>query len=232
MNLDFEARLEADGVAFEDRDAELLRAVAAEESLNAAAERLGRSYSRAQRRVVELEEAFGPLVERSRGGAGGGGSRLTDEAEGLLARFERARAEFAGVAEADEMVLDGRVVERDGELGVVETPAGRVLAVVPEGADAVEVVVRSDAVVLHDPGEAPAAAATSARNRFTGTVDTVERGASVAAVAVDVGAETPLAALVTRRSVSKLALEPGDEVVASFKSTATRAVPGEASMDT
>lgn len=224
MDVEFETRLEAGDVAFDARDVALLRAVDEHGSLNRAAAALDRSYSRAQRRVVALEGAFCPLLERRRGGEDGGGSRLTGNAEGLLARFDRVRAEFTGVAEAEETVFAGEVIERDGELGTVETAAGRVLAVVPEGATAVQVAVRSDAVVLSDPADAPPAEATSARNRFCGTVEELDRGEAVAVAAVDVGAETPLRALVTGASVSKLGLEPGRGVVASFKSTATRAV--------
>ena len=98
MDAGFEARLQADGVTFEGRDATLLRAVDSEGSLNAAATSLGRSYSRCHERLADLEDAFGPLVERTRGGSGGGGSRLNDRARALLARFERLRAEFSGVA--------------------------------------------------------------------------------------------------------------------------------------
>jgi molybdate transport system regulatory protein len=225
MDVDFEAHLEAADETLDAGDAALLRAVAEEGSLNRAADSLDRSYSRAQRRVVALEEAFGPLLDRRRGGEGGGGSSLTGNAQRLLARFDRLRAEFGGVAEAEETVFAGEVVERDGELGTVETAAGHVLAVVPEGASAVQVAVRSDAVVLGDPAAAPDPGETSARNRFEGTVEGLEGGDAVAVVTVEVGAETPLRALVTRASVSELSLDPGAPVVASFKSTATRAVP-------
>ena len=120
----FDTYLAAEGVALDDRDVALLEAVADSGSLNRAATELGRSYARVQRRVVELEAAFGPLVERTRGGAGGGGSHLTDEARDLLARFERMRAAVSSVAEVEETVLAGTVRDREGELAAVETDAG------------------------------------------------------------------------------------------------------------
>lgn len=218
----FDAALVADGVRFEARDAALLRAVDESGSLNSAADGLGRSFAHAQRRVVELEDAFGPLVERRRGGPGGGGSELTPTARDLLARFDRLRREFAGVARADQTVLDGRVTGRDGELATVETAAGPVRALVPEDATDVEVWMRSDAVTVASPADAPAPEGTSARNRFSGTVVGVDRGAAIAEVAVDVGAETPLAALLTLDSVATLGLAPGEPVVVSWKATATR----------
>lgn len=220
----FEARLRAGGVTFGDRDATLLRAVAEEGSLNAAASSLGRSYSRAHQRLGDLEAVFGPLVERTRGGSGGGGSTLTDGARALLARYDRLRSEFTGVAEVGETVVEGRVVERTGELAVVETEIGRMRALTPPEAETVQVTLRADAVTLHAPEDAPPAGGTSARNRLEGVVRAVEAGEAVATVAVEVGGVT-LTALVTVESVERLGLADGTPIVATFKATATRAVP-------
>jgi molybdate transport system regulatory protein len=222
---EFEARLAADDVVFDERDAELLRAIRDAGSLNAAAGELGRSYAHAHRRLGELEDAFGSLVERTRGGSGGGGSALTDDARALLARFARLRAEFTGLTSADENVLRGTVRKRDGELAVVETDAGPVHALAPADASAVQVTIRADAVTLHEPADAPEATATSARNRLAGEVVGVSGGETVGRVAVDVGLDEPLIAIVTLASVERLGLEPGVAVVASFKATATRATP-------
>jgi molybdate transport system regulatory protein len=224
MDAGFEARLHADGVTFENRDAALLRAIDEVGSLNAAAGTLGRSYSRAHGRLSKLEEAFGPLVERTRGGSGGGGSRLTDRARALLTRFDRLRAEFSGVAGGSETVIEGTVAGREGELGTVRTGVGVVRALVPADTDRVQVTLRADAVTLHDPADAPPSGGTSARNRLRGTAEGVDRGEAVALVTVDVGAAEPLVALVTVESLERLALAPGEPVVATFKATATRAV--------
>lgn len=224
----FDARLHAEGVAFDARDAELLRAVDEHGSLNAAASALGRSYSRAHERVSDLEEAFGPLVERRRGGSGGGGSELTDTARHLLTTLDRLQAEFAGVAETEETVLSGAVRERDGETAVVETAAGDVRAVVSADATEVAVTVRADTVTLNHPADAPDPDDTSARNRFSGTVTGIERGESLARVGIDIGAEADLVATVTTASIDRLSLRAGDDIVASFKATATRAVPRRA----
>ena len=224
MDVGFDAQLRADDVSFDARDADLLRAVDAAGSLNAAATELGRSYARAHERLTALETAFGPLVERTRGGSGGGGSELTDDARALLERFDRLRAGFESVAGVAETVVSGTVRDRDGELAVVATEAGDVQALVPPGVEAVSLTLRADAVTLHAPGESPAADATSARNRLRGTVTTVDRGTSVARVAVDVGLATPLIALITTDSADRLELAPDRAVVASFKATATRGI--------
>lgn len=221
----FEARLHAGGVAFDAEDAALLDAVDEAGSLNAAADSLGRSYSRAHKRLTALEEAFGPLVERQRGGSGGGGSALTDLARDLLAQFDRLRAEYAGVAETDVTVLPGTVTERTGELGIVETAAGELRALVLTDEDDVEVVIRADAVTLQSPESAPMASETSARNRMAGQVRDLREGERIVTVLLDVGAEQPLAALVTDRSRDLLELKQGREVVASVKATTIRAIP-------
>ena len=84
--------------------------------------------------------------------------------------------------------------------------------------------MRADAVTVELPEEAPAPDATSARNRFDGQVAAVVRGEAVGRVAVDVGTETRLWALLTTNSLDRMDLGEGDAVVVSFKATATRAI--------
>ncbi|WP_248896795.1 TOBE domain-containing protein [Haloplanus halobius] len=225
FSTEFDARIGHGDVTLTERDVELLRAIDDHGSINAAATALGRSYSRAQQRIVELEAAFGELVTRTRGGSGGGGSQLADRARTLLSQYDRLRAEFTGVAETAETVLSGRVVDRDGELATVETAASTVRALVPEGGESVRLTLRADAVTLQSPTESPSADRTSARNRLEGTVSDIDAGESVALVTVDIGGGVSLSALVTDASVEKLDLRPGTAVVASFKATATRGVP-------
>jgi molybdate transport system regulatory protein len=236
---EFDARLGEGDVTLTERDVRLLRRIEDCGSINAAATDLGRSYSRAQRRVVELESAFGELVERQRGGASGGGSRLTDRATDLLSQYDRLCVEFANVVETRETVLSGTVVAVDGDLVSVDTSAGTIRAVVPgdrsedESADArgsdrdgaeVRLTIRADAVTLHAPDHDRDPNGTSARNRLPGTVSAVEPGESVAVVTVDLGTAIPLSAIVTEESVDRLSLSPGRDVVASFKATATHGV--------
>lgn len=211
-------------VTIDERDVEALRGIAEHGSMHRAAAELGRSYAHIQRRITELEEALGPLVTRERGGSGGGGSTLTADAHELLARFDRLRAEFSGLARAEESVFSGTVIDRDGLLGTIDTRAGPVRGIVTAEDDAVRVSVRSDAVSLATPDDAPRPDGTSIRNRFEGVVTRVESEGRLARITVDVNADAPLRALVTDASASTLALEEGAAVVASFKATATRAV--------
>jgi molybdate transport system regulatory protein len=221
----FDVYIGGEGVTLTERDVRLLRAIDEEGSINRAAAELGRSYSRAQQRIVDLEDAFGDLVERSRGGSGGGGSTLTDGARELLARYDRLRAAFAGITETAETVLAGEVTDREGRLAAVDTEAGRLRALVPTGAEAVTLAIQADAVTLQAPEETPSPGATSARNRLEGTVRAVAVGEAVGEVAVDVGASVDLQAIVTVASIDRLGLAAGEPVVATFKATATRGVP-------
>lgn len=234
MEKEFDPYLRIDDVAVDRSDVAMLHAIDDRGSLSGAAEALERSYPRLQQRVVELEESIGPLVERTRGGADGGGSSLTGTARDLLGRFDRLVAAYEGVARVDETVLSGPVVDRDGELATVATSVGDVLAVVPSDAVTASVTIRSDAVSLHAPSDVPRAEGTSVRNRFPGTVSWLEAGDAVARIGIDLEAaegdesgnvdDTELVALITRRSVEALELEPGRSVVASVKATAARGV--------
>lgn len=223
--------IEIDDVTVDERDVEALRGIAEHGSMHRAADELGRSYARIQQRISELEETLGPLVTRERGGKGGGGSTLTADAHDLLARFDRLRAEFAGLSRAEESVFSGTLVDRDGMLGTVETAAGSLRAIASTDAEAVQVSVRSDAIGLTTPDEAPQPTETSVRNQFRGTVTDIESTGGICRVTVTVEGDTPLRTLVTQTSLDTLGLAEGDTVIASFKATATRAIPQPGTAD-
>ena len=83
--------LEVEGeVVFSLWRADLLRAVAANGSISAAAEELQIPYRTAWQKIHEMETRLGKkLVETQTGGQHGGGARLTPAAEEYLERFER-----------------------------------------------------------------------------------------------------------------------------------------------
>lgn len=127
MRAQVELRLvsEAGDRAFGPGPWDLLRRVRDTHSLSAAASSAGMSYSKALRIVRTAEEGLGVrLLDRRIGGADGGGSRLTPDAEDILERYEvwdrevRAMGErlvgstFAGVA---GMPRVGCVVMASGE---------------------------------------------------------------------------------------------------------------------
>ncbi|RQG97769.1 TOBE domain-containing protein [Natrarchaeobius chitinivorans] len=220
---EYNTKLSVDGVTIDRRDVEMLAAIDRCGSMHKAADDLGRSYARLQNRVVEIEDAVGPITERKRGGSGGGGTDLTETAHDLCRRFDRHDAELDGVARVTESVFTGTVSDRNGELATVDSEIGSILALVPEGASEVQVSVRSDAVVLTDPAETPQGDGTSLRNRFLGTVERLEAGDAITRVTVglEVGS---VQALVTNASADRLGLECGRQIAVSFKATAARAI--------
>lgn len=196
------AALIEDGVEFDDRDATLLRAVDAAGSVAGAASELGRSRARALSRIETLEGAYGTLVERRRGGEGGGGSRLAAPGRRLLDRYDRLQAVLAATAAVPETVLDGTVVAVDGELAVVDTPVGELSGLHGGGADgengreagvaagdAVQVRIGADAVTVNDAANAVDPDATSARNCLAGRVRSVAPGETVSTVRIAVDGE-------------------------------------------
>lgn len=220
----FEPLLSDGETTVTERDVRMLRAIDRYGSMSRAADELGRSYPHLQRRVVELESAFGDLTTRNRGGRGGGGTELTAGARDIVRRFERLRSELGGVTAVAESVVPGTVVDRNGELATVETAAGLLTVRAPANADRVEIAIRADAVVLVD-SDSPSEIRTSLRNQLTGTVSTIDYRETTATVTVDVGSGVHLDAVVTTESVERLALETGTSIVAAFKSTAARANP-------
>jgi molybdate transport system regulatory protein len=74
--------------------AELLEGIAATGSIAEAGRRMGMSYQRAWSLVSTLNAGFAePLVERQRGGSGGGGARLTATGERVLTLYRAIERE-------------------------------------------------------------------------------------------------------------------------------------------
>lgn len=217
--------LVSDDVRFDDRDAQLLEAIAEYGSVNRASAELGRSQARAVRRIETLEGAFGDLVERQRGGSGGGGSELTDDGRSVLDRYYRLAAAIDATASVRETVLRGTVTRVYGELADVETSIGAIRGV-HEGIEVGEVVqirIPSDALTVHAAEATPDPNATSARNQRTGRVDVLERGETVHVIAIDVDGTT-FRATITQDSLDRLAIDEGDAVSISWKATGTRLI--------
>ena len=83
--------------------AALLEALARTGSISAAAREMGMSYRRAWLLVDTMNHCFhAPLVEASKGGAGGGGARVTELGLDVLARY-RAMELKAAASIAAEM---------------------------------------------------------------------------------------------------------------------------------
>ena len=90
------------GVALGPGKADLLEAIRETRSLTAAASRFGMSYKRCWSLVQELNASFRhPLVETEKGGTGGGGgARLSELGEHVLARYRQLEADAAAAIAA------------------------------------------------------------------------------------------------------------------------------------
>lgn len=77
---------------------ELLRLIHETSSINAAAKAMGIPYRKAWTYIDAMEKRLGfPLVERLKGGAGGGASKLTSQAENLLEKFDHLQQGIEGI---------------------------------------------------------------------------------------------------------------------------------------
>lgn len=219
------ASLIEDETEFTARDATLLRAIARTGSVAKASTELGRSRARALSRIETLEEAFGELVERHRGGSGGGGSRVTETGTELLNRYDRLAAALTAAAQVPETVLHGTVTATTGELAEVETEIGTLRGLHDglSGDERVQIRVGADAVTIHDTAMDVDPDSTSARNRFLGQIASIDPGETVLVATIDVGG-VPFRALITDESAARLGIRKGDEVAITWKATATRLI--------
>lgn len=90
--------------------AELLELIRDKGSISAAGREMGMSWKRAWSLVDEMNRAFRwPLVDSARGGAKGGGARLTQTGEDVLARYRALEANLAEVGADDLAALQALV---------------------------------------------------------------------------------------------------------------------------
>ncbi|SEH11171.1 molybdate transport system regulatory protein [Natronorubrum sediminis] len=228
---EYTTKLSVGDVTLDRRDIEMLDAIDQHGSLHKAADELGRSYARLQRRVVEIEDSVGQITERRRGGTDGGGTDLTQTAHELRHQFNQHDVELDGVSRVTESVFTGTVQDRNGELATVDTNAGSILALVPDDAHRVQVAVRSDAVVLENPIETSQPAETSLRNQFTGEVVDTESGDAITKVTIRLSDSVDLHALITKASADRLSIRSEQSITASFKATAARAIRLEPTLE-
>lgn len=85
----------------------LLRLIQNGSSINAAAKAMGIPYRKAWTYIDAMEKRFGfPLVNRQKGGAGGGASSLTPRAAALLEKFKILQRGFNDMVNSKFTELD------------------------------------------------------------------------------------------------------------------------------
>ena len=93
--------------------ADILEAIKETGSIAAAGRSMGMSYKRAWYLVETMNRCFKrPLVEASKGGRAGGGARLTELGQEVLARYRRMEALTADAIEPEMAALRAFVVDR------------------------------------------------------------------------------------------------------------------------
>ena len=92
--------------------ADLLEGIRETGSISAAGRRMKMSYKRAWTLVDEMNRWFaGPLVSAEKGGAKGGGARLTEMGERVLSAYRRMERRAGAAAEADLHDLRAKLVD-------------------------------------------------------------------------------------------------------------------------
>ncbi len=104
--------LEKNGkLVFGEGKSQLLKAVDQAGSINKASQKMGISFRHGWGYITAIEERLGfKLVERSRGGKCGGGSRLTPEARSLIEKYD----ELKGIV---DRLTDAKFKEVFGDKG-------------------------------------------------------------------------------------------------------------------
>ncbi|WP_075801700.1 TOBE-like domain-containing protein [Pseudomonas putida] len=135
----------------------LLQHIDEQGSITRAAKAAGMSYKAAWDAIDELNNlAARPLVERSTGGRGGGGARLSDEGRRVLRLYQRLQILQAQILEeaedSSDLDLLGRLMLRTSARNQLH---GRVSAIHPQGRnDTIELTLAGDlrieAQITHD----------------------------------------------------------------------------------
>lgn len=224
----------------------LLEQIAVQGSITRAAKAAGLSYKAAWDAIDELNNlAERPLVERSVGGKGGGGARLSAEGERLLALYKRLESLQARLLESAESEQDlellGRLMLRTSARNQL---SGRVLTIESRGRnDLVEVElvggVRVRAQITHDstqklelaPGRTVVAlikagwlrlqplteATDETLNQLQGRIEEILAAEDgPSEVRISLPSAQTLCALVEPERLAQLGLKPGDGVQAQF----------------
>ena len=181
----------------------LLEAIRDTGSMTHAARAVGISYKTAWDRVQGMNNtARHPLVERSAGGAGGGGTRLTPYADALIAAFrelEQAHGQLLGRLSKSMRRVAGGAPPASGR------PADLLQSLAALGLR------------------------TSARNQLAGNVARIERGAVNAIVTLALpGAADEVHAVLTLASLRELGLKKGVPAVALIKAPSVFIAAGDA----
>lgn len=231
----------------------LLSKIAELGSISQAAKSMKMSYKAAWDAVNHMNILSGePLVNRIKGGVGGGATLLTERGQRLITNYKRinqAHQHFLQELsqETDNITEDLLILKRLSmktsarnqffgsvksiQVGVVndaieiEVAAGQsvVATITSQSTKELGLKVGSEVFALIKASSIILATEAdkvhfSARNRFTGKVTNVQKGAVNCEVALAVG-DNSLAVIITNASAERLQLEEGSSITALFKAS-------------
>ena len=180
----------AAGVLLGDKRIRLLEAIALHGSLNRAARAVPLSYKAAWDALDEMNNlAEAPVVVRTIGGAGGGGTRLTEHGLRLVALYRAMES-------SQQDLLDR-----------VSSPRALAAAVAASNDDAGELRTLLRRMSMR----------TSARNQLAGTVLGVRTAGGLSQVRLRLEGDEELVAAITPESAETMALRPGSAAYALVK---------------
>ncbi|WGI17985.1 TOBE domain-containing protein [Methanonatronarchaeum sp. AMET-Sl] len=221
-----EVYIKSKNTKFKTKDLELLKSIKKEGSINKAAEKLGRSYSHSQKRIDELENAFGKLITRQRGGLNGGGSKLTSIASELIQTLENKITDLAITANTEITEINGEIKNTEGDLAEIKTSIGTLKTRKNpwmETGKKTRVLIRADTITLLEPNKKQK---TSALNTIEGIVTDIEKPETKGTVTIKLKTNNnEIKAIVTKNSLKNLNITQGKKLAATFKATATKAIP-------
>jgi molybdate transport system regulatory protein len=234
---------------------DLLASVGETNSISAAAKVVGLTYKAAWDAIDAMNNLSDqPLVQRSVGGKGGGGTRLTAKGQQLVKTFRMVEEENTRFMDA----LNARVKNVDRDLGILGrltmltsarnhfagkvsriktgsvndevqiklTGGDKLVSIITHeslenlglkvGTPVVALVKASSVIVAID-DDAPLR--ISARNRLTGTISRLVKGAVNTEVVIDVKGGNSVAAVITNEAVKSLKLREGAPASAIFKAS-------------
>jgi molybdate transport system regulatory protein len=234
---------------------DLLASVGETNSISAAAKVVGLTYKAAWDAIDAMNNLSDqPLVQRSVGGKGGGGTRLTAKGQQLVKTFRMVEEENTRFMDA----LNARVKNVDRDLGILGgltmltsarnhfagkvsriktgsvndevqiklTGGDKLVSIITHeslenlglkvGTPVVALVKASSVIVAID-DDAPLR--VSARNRLTGTISRLVKGAVNTEVVIEVKGGNSVAAVITNEAVKWLKLREGAPASAIFKAS-------------
>lgn len=234
---------------------DLLASVGETHSISAAAKVVGLTYKAAWDAIDAMNNLSDrPLVERSVGGKGGGGTRLTAKGQQLVKTFRMVEEENARFLEA----LNTRVKNADRNLGILGrltmltsarnhfagkvsriktgsvndevqiklTGGERLVSIITheslenlglEVGAAVVALVKASSVIIAVDDDVPLR--VSARNRLSGTVSRLVKGAINTEVVIELKGGNSVAAVITNGAAKTLKLREGEPASAIFKAS-------------